>query len=136
MKKLLILTVLIITVNTLSAQYVYTIKADSVKITNNCDTAELILENHTQNVLGFLYNKGRGRTEFRKVVKLNDSTLLFGDDTLVIRGSNDKWSIHGNAGTDPAVNFLGTVDDQPVIIKVNNVERLRVSNGTVGINVA
>src|SRR6185503_21021993 len=87
MKKLLILTVLIITVNTLSAQYVYTIKADSVKITNNCDTAELILENHTQNVLGFLYNKGRGRTEFRKVVKLNDSTLIFGGDTLAIRGN-------------------------------------------------
>jgi hypothetical protein len=68
---------------TLHAQYVYTIKADSVKITNSCDTAELIIENHTQNVSGFLFNKGRGRTEFRKAaIKLNDSMYLIGADTL------------------------------------------------------
>ena len=65
------------------AQYVYTINADSVKITNHCDTAELIIENHTQNVPGFLYNKGRGRTEFRKALqKLNATTYLIGGDTL------------------------------------------------------
>src|SRR5207302_1476739 len=62
------------------------IKADSVKITNSCDTAELIIENHTQNVPGFLFNKGKGRTEFRRAVKLNDSTLVLGADTVVIRG--------------------------------------------------
>ncbi|WP_166437108.1 hypothetical protein [Niastella caeni] len=39
--------------------FIYPIKADSVKITNTCDTAELIIENHTQNVPGLLYKKGR-----------------------------------------------------------------------------
>ena len=63
--------------NMLRAQYVYTINADSVKITNHCDTAELIIENHTQHVPGFLYNKERGRTEFRKVLqKLDPTTYL------------------------------------------------------------
>jgi hypothetical protein len=46
------------------AQRTYPIKADSVRIYNTKDTAELILENHTQSVNGFLYNKGLGRTEF------------------------------------------------------------------------
>jgi len=46
MNRILFLLVLTCTSQTISAQYVYTIKADSVKITNSCDTAELIIENH------------------------------------------------------------------------------------------
>lgn len=49
------------------AQNVYQIRADSVRIYNTCDTAELILENRTQDTLDFLYNKGKGRTEFRRL---------------------------------------------------------------------
>jgi hypothetical protein len=50
MKKLLSLLVLLSMEKALHAQYIYTIKADSVRITNSCDTAELIIENHTQTV--------------------------------------------------------------------------------------
>jgi hypothetical protein len=85
MNRILLLLILSSLGKNLAAQYVYTIKADSVKITNSCDTAELIVENHTQNVPGFLFNKGRGRTEFRKgLLKLNDSLYRIGDDTLKI----------------------------------------------------
>ena len=69
------------------AQYVYTIKADSVKITGaSCDSAELIIQNHTQGVTGgFLYNTGSGRTIFQKVLqKINDSTYLVGVDSLKV----------------------------------------------------
>jgi hypothetical protein len=49
------------------------------------------------------------------------------------------WVLTGNGGTNPAFNFLGTTDDQPVIIKTNGVERMRISNsannGYVGIGV-
>ena len=66
-------------------QYVYTIKADSVKVTN-CDSAELIIENHTQGVPGFLFNTGNGRTIFKKAVqKINDSFYLIGADTVKIQ---------------------------------------------------
>jgi hypothetical protein len=76
------------------AQYVYTIKADSVKLTA-CDSTELIIENHTQGVPGFLYNKGNGRTEFRRVlIKLNDSTYLMGTDTLKA-GGPQYWAANG-----------------------------------------
>jgi hypothetical protein len=36
------------------------------------------------------------------------------------------WGLTGNAGTDPAVNFLGTTDNQPLIVKVNNQRVLRL----------
>ncbi|MFB6455578.1 shufflon system plasmid conjugative transfer pilus tip adhesin PilV [Chitinophaga sp. Hz27] len=66
-------------------QKVYQIRADSVRIYNVCDTAELILENRTQNVKGFLYNKGAGRTEFQKLKlqALGTSRIaIVGQDTL------------------------------------------------------
>lgn len=47
MNRLLLSLILIGMGQAAFAQYVYTIKADSVKITNSCDTAELIIENHT-----------------------------------------------------------------------------------------
>ena len=67
------------------AQYVYTISADSVKLTNTCDSTELILMNHTQGIPGFLFNTGNGRTIFKHAVqKLSDSTYLIGADTLTV----------------------------------------------------
>ena len=70
------------------AQHIYQIRADSVRIFNICDTAELILENHTRQVKGFLYNKGGGRTEFRQLqlVAVGDSAIAIpGQDTLSLR---------------------------------------------------
>lgn len=86
MKKLLTITVILFSSTTYS-QFVYKIKADSVKITNDSCDAELIIENSTKDTLGFLYNKGNGRTEFRKVlIKLNDTTYIVGEDTLLLSG--------------------------------------------------
>lgn len=38
-----------------------------------------------------------------------------------------NWNVKGNAGLDSAVNFLGTTNLQPVILKSNNIERLRIT---------
>jgi len=35
---------------------------------------------------------------------------------------NSSWSTTGNAGTDPATNFIGTTDNQALIFKVNNLQ--------------
>lgn len=44
------------------------------------------------------------------------------------------WSLTGNAGTNPATNFIGTTDNQDWVIRTNNVEKIRVmSAGSVGI---
>lgn len=105
------------------AQYVYTIKADSVKITNTCDTAELIIENHTQTVPGFLFNKGRGRTEFRKLLQnVNDNTFLIGGDTLSL---SNFWKQGGNSFG--ATGLLGTNDNYPLTFLQNGVEKGRIA---------
>lgn len=47
--------------------------------------------------------------------------------------SND-WALLGNAGTNPSTNFLGTTDNQSLVFRTNNTERVRVLNtGNVGI---
>jgi hypothetical protein len=44
------------------------------------------------------------------------------------------WNKSGNAGTNPASDFLGTSDNQPLVFKTNNTESLRLgTDGKVGI---
>lgn len=50
------------------------------------------------------------------------------------KGGRD-WSLLGNSGTNPAINFLGTVDNTNLIFRTNNLQRALVrSDGNVGIN--
>jgi hypothetical protein len=140
MNRLLLALILVCIGQTLSAQYIYTIKADSVKITNSCDTAELIIENHSQNVLGFLYNRGRGRTEFRRPGKLNDSTLVLGEDTIVINGSasaNNGLSTSGSfaqLGQSPGAsgNPAALINNRE--IPLNGFNMLYTGAGRIGFN--
>ncbi|HWB95034.1 MAG TPA: hypothetical protein VG605_24435, partial [Puia sp.] len=102
----------------LTAQNVYTITADSIKLTS-CDSSELIIENHTQNVPGFLFNTGRGRTIFKRgTQKLNDSMYLIGADTMTLPPS---WIQGGNAFGAPGV--LGTKDNQPFNLYTGGQQR-------------
>jgi hypothetical protein len=36
------------------------------------------------------------------------------------------WTLDGNAGTDPAVNFIGTTDAQPLVLRTRNAQSLRI----------
>lgn len=83
MKRLLVTLTLFFLVAYAKGQFIHKIKGDSILITNDSCSAELNLENSTKNVNGFLYNNGNGRTSFKRgMIKLNDSTYLFGADTL------------------------------------------------------
>ena len=47
----------------------------------------------------------------------------------------EDWTMMGNAGTDPVINFFGTTDAKDVVLKTNNMDRLRIkSNGDIKIN--
>ena len=54
--------------------------------------------------------------------------------------SASAWNLNGNAGTSTGNNFLGTTDSQPLILKTNNTEAMRidgsgnVSVGGIGTN--
>ncbi|MEP6750756.1 MAG: tail fiber domain-containing protein [Bacteroidota bacterium] len=88
-------------------QKIYQIKADSIRIFSNCDTAELILENRTRSVLnGVLTNKGNGVTEFKQVmIKLNDSLYIIGGDTLNAAALNKNiYNANGTIVSDRIVD--------------------------------
>lgn len=40
---------------------------------------------------------------------------------------NEAWQIEGNFGTDPAIHFLGTIDNQPLRVRVNNQQTLQLN---------
>jgi hypothetical protein len=49
--------------------------------------------------------------------------LIFPDgtkQTTAASGGGSGWSLTGNAGTNPSTNFLGTTDNQPFSLRVNN----------------
>jgi len=86
--------------------HVYQINADTVRIYNSCDTAELVLENHTQDTLGFLYNKGKGRTEFRRLQLASVGTgklAILGQDTVDLDLGNNY--IRNQLPTSQTANF-------------------------------
>jgi hypothetical protein len=120
MRLIVCLYVLFFLSTRLQAQYVYTIKADSVKLTS-CDSSELIIENHTQNVPGFLYNTGNGRTIFKHgLQQLTNGSYLIGADTL------HAWIQGGNSfGT---TGILGTNDNTNLDFYTNNTGRARLTN--------
>lgn len=66
-----------------------------------------------------------------RVINANGSVACEADDS---GGGGGGWSLTGNAGTNPATNSVGTTDNQPLVLKTNNGERLRINaNGNVGI---
>ncbi|MDB6109109.1 MAG: hypothetical protein JWR69_859 [Pedosphaera sp.] len=54
-------------------------------------------------------------------------------------GASNFWHLNGNTATIPGTQFLGTTDNQPFILKVNNAQALRLepalSGGTIFPNV-
>lgn len=48
--------------------------------------------------------------------------------------SNSGWGTTGNAGTNPAANFIGTTDARDFVVRTANTERMRITaSGNVGI---
>jgi trimeric autotransporter adhesin len=57
----------------------------------------------------------------------------FADGVDDVGGSNG-WSLSGNSGTDPSTDFLGTSDDQPLNLRVNDARALRLEPASDGTN--
>jgi hypothetical protein len=58
--------------------------------------------------------------------KLDGSTITTGPIL-------NNWKLTGNTGTN-STNFIGTTDNQDVVVRTNNIERMRVlDNGNIGI---
>jgi hypothetical protein len=58
-----------------------------------------------------------------------------GNVSVSTAGSTNAWSLTGNFATNPAINFLGTTDNNRLVIRTNNAERMTIlANGRIGIN--
>lgn len=118
------------------SQYTHRIKADSVLLTNDTTANELILENESRYTKGFLYNRGKGRTEFRRgVIQLNDSIFLVGNDSIRIPSrafGPNWWKVNGNTGINAGIHQLGTSDSTHFVFRTYNLERIRITaNGNL-----
>ena len=72
---------------------------------NNPATGLLIYQ--TNGTVGFYYNSG--------------TTASPVWTALTIPPSGNNWALTGNSGTNPATNFIGTTDNQPLRFRVNNL---------------
>jgi len=60
--------------------------------------------------------------------------ILFSGILLSIHGFSQTWSLTGNAGTNPATNFLGTTDTARLVFRTNGIQQATIlSNGNFGI---
>jgi len=68
----------------------------------------------------------------------DDNSFYYYDGVswVQMQNSGKSWLLNGNTGTTGA-EFVGTTDNQPLILKTNNTERLQIKeNGVIGVNVA
>jgi Secretion system C-terminal sorting domain len=62
---------------------------------------------------------------------------LFAGIVLSFQCFSQNWLLTGNAGTNPATNFLGTTDTQRLVFRTNDIERATIlSSGFVGIGIS
>ena len=63
----------------------------------------------------------------------NTSDVLRGDGSFGAFniGGAIGWLLNGNSGTNPATNFIGTIDNQPLLFKVNNIRQGYLSGNNI-----
>ena len=62
-------------------------------------------------------------------IVVSDGGILKTRAVTSLPGGSSGWALTGNASTSPATNFLGTTDAQPLVVRTNNTERMRVLSG-------
>jgi len=70
-----------------------------------------------------------GKTDDITLVEGSNITIAPSGNTLTISATGSAgcgWSLTGNVGTSPGINFLGTTDNQPLELRVNGARSLRL----------
>jgi hypothetical protein len=126
-----------------SLQWIYdSLAVHNTNITNNTTNIAINTTNiqNLSDSLGWVYdslavhntNITNNTTNINNLydsVDVINTHLGIVDSTLL-----NKWDIYGNLGTNPATNFLGTIDNQALVFRTNNTEKVRITNiGRVGI---
>jgi hypothetical protein len=67
------------------------------------------------------------KTQQEWVTTSQDYANFLVDNGIISSGG---WGLTGNAGTDYTVNFIGTTDDEPLVLKSNNATLLEINEST------
>jgi len=119
-------------------------------VTGGVEGRWITLQNATNQTL-IISNLHAGSLASNQMITAWNSDLLIspnGSATLHYNKSDSKWivnnwnssqqgswSLQGNSGTNPLLNFIGTTDNQMVKFKANNIEHLRMTAaGRFGMN--
>ncbi|MFD0963543.1 hypothetical protein [Pseudofulvibacter geojedonensis] len=82
----------------------------------------------------FVWNNGASGTSPNNVA----AGLYYWDGTrwVAFAGSPGgfDWALKGNSGTNNGTDFLGTTDAEPLVVKVNNIERMRMGTTETVVN--
>ncbi|MEP6514233.1 MAG: tail fiber domain-containing protein [Parafilimonas sp.] len=102
----------------------------------NHSKASLLFINADNGNSGVLGTFKVGAYTFPKTDGTNGQVLKT-NGSGVLTWSNDNagsgWLLTGNAGTNPATNFIGTTDSKGFAIRTNNVDRMRIGfDGNIG----
>jgi hypothetical protein len=64
-----------------------------------------------------------------------NGTYSLTDDGGTLTTTAGSWLTNGNSGTNPTNNFVGTTDNQPLVLRTNNTEKMRVlANGDIWVD--
>lgn len=117
MKRLIIFLLLFAAIK-VAGQTTGYLRFDTVLIYKQGGTAELILRSSTKDTLGGLFNYGNGKTRFMRSRAINDSTIVIGLDTIVIRGAT------GGSGS-----IDTTYTEKPIYVKTGTNDTLSILIG-------
>ncbi len=105
--------------------------ADGVLIFNNATNAKTVTISPGPTGISYSLILPPLQAAAANYVLLNDGAgnLSWGPPT-----TGTEWQLLGNPNTNPAVNFLGTTDAQPLRLATNGTERLRINtSGNIGV---
>jgi hypothetical protein len=107
----------------------YSIYADTALYAINtpvvCDTSNFAFSSDSS-----MYSNTSGYSTNSNSSVYSDTALY----SLNCISTSGNWNLSGNLGTNPIVNFIGTSDVSDLVLKTNNLERMRImSNGRIGI---
>ena len=66
---------------------------------------------------GYMYYKPVAGTSVDSALMMENGIVK----TIAFPAGGSGWSLTGNSGTDPSINFVGTIDNQPLFFRTNNI---------------
>ena len=86
---------------------------------------EWIWQDNSIGTTSNLSNLGGGEYE---LIVTDQNSCRFRTTVSMKEPERQDWGMSGNAGTDPATQFIGTTDSVDVVFRSNNSEQFRISN--------